>query len=147
MTTSRNPWPWAIGIFIGCFALAMASFVVWSLRHRQDLVMEDYYEQDANHQERMAHIANARRQAGHTFRYDAATRSFIVTLPATASNALVALYRPSNAALDQELPLDATTLSSGRLSADGLHAGLWRAHLTWIQNGEGQRVEETFVVE
>ena len=125
----------------------MASFVVWSLRHRQDLVMEDYYEQDANHQDRMAHIANARSHAGHIFRYDASARSFIVALPITASNALVELYRPSNAALDREFSINASTLSDGQISAEGLHAGLWRAHLTWNQDGEVYRVETAFVVD
>ncbi|HMP75853.1 MAG TPA: FixH family protein [Kiritimatiellia bacterium] len=147
MKSTRNPWPWAIGIFIGCFAIAMASFVVWSLRHRQDLVMQDYYEQDLNYQAQMEQIARATAQDGHTFAYDASARAFNIALPDAASNAVVKLYRPSRAALDKDLPVITGEENAIRLPANDLAPGLWRAHLQWDQAGAIYRANLAFVVE
>ena len=147
MTASRNPWPWAIGLFIGCFAIAMASFVIWSLRHRQDLVMPDYYEQELSHQARMEANARARQQAEHALRYDTRAKTFAIELPVVASNVQIALYRPSDASLDRTLTVDMSARPAAPFAVTDLKAGLWRAHLTWLQDGAAYRDELAFIVE
>lgn len=143
MTASRNPWPWAIGIFIGCFALAMASFVVWSLRHRQDLVMPDYYEQDLQYQGQMEAIRRAQ-ALGITNAIALADdgQGLVIRIPGAAgATGVVSLYRPSSATLDRTWPLELDSTGGQRIPWDGKPEGLWRARVVWQQDGHAHQVD------
>ncbi len=145
MSARINPWPWGIGIFIALFAVAMTSFVVWSLRHRQDLVVRDYYEQDVLHTGVMERTARA---AGmNALRHLSAERALMIELPEGASDIQLALYRPSDAKMDRNESIEPLPGSPIRYSTHDLAPGLWRATLEWTLRDEGYRATLAFVVD
>lgn len=146
MSAPFNPWPWGIGIFIGCFAVAMTVFVIWSLPHRQDLVATDYYERELLHQGILERTARAQAANLNPLRHDAEKKALVVDLPAGAADIQLALYRPSDAKLDRTQGL----LANGApilCDLRDLAPGLWRATLEWTLQNEGYRATLAFVAD
>lgn len=142
---SWNPWPWGIGLFVTAFAASMVGFVFWSLHHKQDLVSADYYEQELHYQDTIDHIDRARALGTETIRYDESERAIIIAPMGGNVSAHLALYRPSDASLDQihELELGPETHA---YSTSDLAPGLWKAQLEWKRDGSGYRADLTFIV-
>lgn len=147
MSPRINPWPWGIGIFITCFAVTMASFVVWSFGHRQDLVATDYYERELLHQGIIERTARARADGITGLRYDAAGKTLWMELPADAAEIELALYRPSDAKLDQSRAIESSNGAPIPFDMKDLAPGLWRATLEWTRRDEGYRATLAFVVD
>lgn len=129
MSATRNPWPIGIGIFIGLFFLSMVAFVVWSLGHRQDLVAPDYHAQDLAYQSVIDSEQRARALGLDPLRV--ANGRLEICLPPDSSNAILSLYRPSDARLDAEQPIALDAEGRASRSIDELAPGRWRASLTW----------------
>jgi len=116
--------------------------------HREDLVNQNYYEQELKYQE---HIDSAGRAqaAGAAIDYAAATGKILVTLPAAQ------LAQKFSARLRFTAP---TTEARPRVSfgakADGtqafdaaqLAAGPWQVRAAWTANGQTYFLEEKIVV-
>ena len=147
MSARINPWPWGIGIFIGCFAMAMTAFVIWSLRHRKDLVASDYYERELLQQGIIERTARAQAEGVPALRYDAEGKALRVDLPAEATGIELALYRPSDASLDEVRVLKSDNGAPIVSGTANLAPGLWRATLEWTRRDEGYRTTLAFVVE
>lgn len=147
MSAHINPWPWGIGIFIGCFAIAMTGFVIWSLQHRQDLVATDYYERELLQQGIIERTARAQAEGATPLRYDAEGKALRVELPADSTRIELALYRPSDAKLDEVRALEAVDGAPIISGTERLAPGLWRATLEWTRRDEGYRATLAFVVE
>jgi hypothetical protein len=145
MSAPRNPWPIAIGMFIGLFFLSMTAFVVWSLGHRQDLVFDDYYERELQHNDVIERTARA---AGlRALRHDARAQELVIDVPEGAGDLALALYRPSDAKLDRTETLVRSEPGPIRYSTRGLAPGLWRATLEWTLDDAGYRTTLAFIVE
>jgi len=134
--TSPNLWPYAIIAWFVLFALALAVWVTVALRQNMDLVRSDYYEEEMRFQQ---HLDRLNRSAGLqsrvTLGYDPGPRLVTLRLPATAvaspTTGRIQFYRPSNAALDFELPLAVDAAGVQQLDVSSVRGGQWRVRVTW----------------
>ena len=147
----RNPWPIGLAVFISACAATMAGFVVFSTRHRTDLVSPDYYAREIAYQQ---HIDREQRadglSAAEVIRYDHATRSLLVALPADraslVSEGAVELYRPADAGRDRRTPLALGADGRQSIPAADLARGLWRVRLGWTEAGRACALEGTVMI-
>jgi hypothetical protein len=142
-----NPWPWAVTGFLGLFAVTVVGFGVYAARQRFDLVRPDYYAAELRHDDQRRQAQAARALAGGVAVTLGPDGRVAVQLPASAAplTGTLRLYRPSDARLDHEHPLDPD--SAGRQRFDpALAPGLWRARLAWTQAGQDYLHEAVLVV-
>ncbi|HMO64120.1 MAG TPA: FixH family protein [Verrucomicrobiota bacterium] len=149
VSSSWNPWPWAIAGFLGCFFLTVVGFGVFAFRLRFDLVRPDYYEAELQHDAQRAGRERALAPgSAATVALDGAGRidlQFPAGHAGAVSGATLRLYRPADARLDHELPLHPDPAGRQRLDT-ALAPGLWRAHLTWTHAGSDYLHEAVLVV-
>lgn len=135
-----NPWPWSIMAF---FAVAITAAVVWvafCVSHGTDLVAADYYEQEVEYQNQLDRMEHARELGGRaTVSYEAADGFIRIQLPPEHAilqpHGVIHLYRPSQAGLDQRLPLRLTATGEQQLDAQLLAPGLWDVRVRWVAQG------------
>lgn len=147
---SRNPWPIAIIAFFIVFASFLATFVVWALGQKQDLVTENYYEQEIRYQEQLDRLNRTQAQAVQTtVTFDAVRHCIVINLPAAqaaGASGKIQLYRPSNARLDHEVPLAINAGGMQTLDAKAMAAGLWKVRIHWSVNGQDYFFDQAVVV-
>jgi nitrogen fixation protein FixH len=144
MNLKRNPWPYAIILYFVVFIGGMAAWITFAVRNDHELVRKDYYEQDLNFQNELDGVARAA-AAGVNVSYHASQQVVTISIPFGAASGRVKFYRPSNAHLDQDLPL---VLQNGAQTLDvrSLEAGLWRLRLSWTSNGAEYQHDQTLVI-
>jgi hypothetical protein len=150
--TSPNLWPYAIIAWFVLFALALAVWVTVALRQNMDLVRSDYYEEEMRFQQ---HLDRLNRSAGLqsrvTLGYDPGPRLVTLRLPATAvaspTTGRIQFYRPSNAALDFELPLAVDAAGVQQLDVSSVRGGQWRVRVTWSAAAQSYFVEKSLVLD
>lgn len=147
---SRNPWPIAIIVFFVVFATFLATFVVWALGQKQDLVTENYYEQEVRYQEQLDRLNRTQAQSEQTtVTFDATRNCIVINLPAAqaaGASGKIQLYRPSNAKLDHEVPLAINAGGMQTLDAKAMAAGLWKVRIQWRVNGQEYFLDQAVVV-
>jgi hypothetical protein len=125
-------WPYGIALGYGLFAVAMFGFAIWSTGHREQLVAPDYYARTLGEAERQA----ARQRASTANLALAAQPDGLRVLGAEAlagaEGLEMALYRPSDAALDRVLAVAGDGFAA---THPPLAPGLWQATLRWRQAG------------
>lgn len=148
--TARSPWPLAIIAWFIVFAVFLASFVVWAVRQREDLVAENYYEREVRYQQQLDRLNNSRTlDAASVVMFDRPAHRIIITLPAAASQGAtgrIHLYRPSDARLDREVPLALDPEGVQLLDVRGLQDGLWKVRLEWSANGRDFYLDQAIEV-
>ena len=148
-TTNRNYWPLGIFVTFGLFFAGMATVVGIASTHREDLVNQNYYEQELKYQE---HIDGAGRAqaAGATVDFAAATGKILVTLPAAQLaqkfSGTVTFYRANDPKLDREFALEPKADGTQAFDAAKLAAGPWQVRAAWTASGQTYFLEEKIVV-
>ena len=148
-TATRNLWPLGIFIAFGLFFAGMATVVGIASTHREDLVNQNYYEQELKYQE---HIDGAGRAqaAGATIVGDVATGKILITLPvaqrAQKLSGTVTFYRANDPKLDRELLLEPKADGTQAFDASKLAAGPWQVRAAWTADGQSYFLEGKIVV-
>src|SRR4051794_29302521 len=105
----RNPWPVAIIAYFIVFATFIGSFIVFAVRQKMDLVGSDYYDQEIRYQQRLDRLNLTRSLNAEISITPEANRTITLSLAPPhvhqAASGAIHLYRPSDASLDQEIPL------------------------------------------
>lgn len=131
---ARSFWPYAIIVWMTLFATGVFSYIVFAQGHKMDLVGADYYDQEIKFQQQIDRVDRTRaveRQVAVTYA-DGAIRIALPTEHAGQNpTGTVHLYRPSNAKLDQHLPLALDAAAAQRIDAQNLLPGLWKVRITW----------------
>jgi nitrogen fixation protein FixH len=146
----KNAWPIGLVVFFVLFVTSTVGFVMWTTHHREDLVAADYYDQEIRFQQRIDATARAS-AAGMkpAVSYDRAAGSLSLRFADAAAlgsaTGTVALYRPSDAALDQAFAFAPDAAGSQTISA-ALASGLWRVKVDWQKNGHAFFAEEAVIV-
>jgi nitrogen fixation protein FixH len=146
-----NPWPWAI---VGAFALFIpitAGLIILAVRQPDHLVRADYYEQEIRFQGQMESRLRAQRLGAQaSIGYDQARRSIRIALPAehvrTSVRGRIHLYRPSEAGLDRDYPLDLDPSGVQVLDAHALQPGLWKVKIAWTVGDVEFLLDERIVI-
>lgn len=147
---SRSPWPIAIAGFFVIAILFIVSFIAFAVRQREDLVSADYYEREVRFQSQLDTMNRSQPFATQSVvTFEPAQQAIIITLPVTQTSGAkgsIHLYRPSDARLDRELPLDLNNEGIQRLNAKKMSDGLWKVRVKWTTNGQEYFVEQPVIV-
>ena len=144
-------WPKAI---IGYFAFVitcMIIFVVWIVRQNNDLVRPDYYAEELRFQKQMERVHRTHNlDTRASIVFDESDRKLHIKIPeehaGKVSSGMIHLYRPSDAKLDQNLPLALAPDGEQQIDATHLEAGLWRVRVFWKLNDEEFFHDDSIVV-
>lgn len=149
--SSRNPWPIAIIAYFIVFITFIASFITFATRQKVDLVRSDYYDDEIGYQkqiERESHTLSGSSKV--TIAYKADTQQIVLRFPGkqdfTNTTGNIHLYRPSDASIDQEMPLAVGVDGMQSLDAKKLKFGLWKVRVQWTVNGEEYYSDQPLVV-
>jgi len=147
-TPSRNLWPASIISFFVVAFIFMASFVLWAMQQREDLVSADYYEREVRYQQQLDSMNRSQALATRVVvTFDPAQQAIFITLPAArGATGRVHLYRPSDARLDRELPLALNGDGVQRLDAKALSGGLWKVRVKWNAHGKEYFLDQPVIV-
>jgi len=146
----RNLWPVSITAFFIVLICCIASFVTFAMRQREDLVSVDYYERAVRYENQLDAMNRSRGFATRAVvTFDPAKQTIVIALPeAVESDAagIVNLYRPSDARMDREIPLQLGADGTQRLDARDLPGGLWKVRVKWKAGEKEYYVEQPVLV-
>ena len=146
----RNFWPVIITGWFCLFFLGLVAFIVFASTHRVELVRPDYYEEEIRFQRQIDRVQRTQQVTQPlSIRYDAQQRSILLQLPADPSrrsSGTIQLYRPSDAGLDQEIPLALDVNGHQRLEANHLRSGLWKVRVQWSAGGQEYYYDQRLII-
>jgi len=146
----RNLWPASIAGFFVLAITFLATFVVWAVRQREDLVSADYYEREIRYQQQLDSLKRSQSLVAHAVvTFEPAQQVVVITLPAAKrenATGQVQLYRPSDARMDRELPLALAADGTQKLDARSLADGLWKVRVRWSAGGQEYYLEQPVIV-
>ncbi|WP_026953458.1 FixH family protein [Algoriphagus mannitolivorans] len=128
---------WGKGILltiIGFVAFIMTLVIISVKQDDIHLVTENYYEKEIKYQEQIDREKLAAGLGREVLEFDGSTKTIFLDLP-VGSKGNLQLFRPSDARLDQKLPLEITTQGKTAVPIQNLKPGYWRIQLTWEENG------------
>lgn len=147
----RNIWPYAIIAYFVIFITGMVSWVVFAMRHDDQLVRPDYYEHEINYQKQIDRIFRTGVSAPSAeISYDARNQQISFKLPDEVLGAelhgSIHLYRPADARLDQRIPLQLRTDGSQQVDVSKLQGGYWKVLVSWKMAGQEFYLEKPVVI-
>ena len=150
-TIRTNPWPYAIIGWFLLFGSGMAAWVVVAVRNDPELVRPDYYEQEIAYQQQIDRLHRTASVRGEvSVAYDYSLNQVTLQLPpthlSTQLKGQIHFYRPSNAKLDFDLPLDLNPAGAQRVSTSKLQAGLWKVRVSWTSGGQEYFHDQSLVL-
>jgi hypothetical protein len=131
-------WGHGIVVFFAIFFSFAAVFLVFAFRHKNDLVVKDYYERGANYTEQMT-IDKRSLTYQDSIQMKRQTASVLFTFSETilmnGGTLNVHFFRPSNKALDYHIAIPLNQ-ESYDLDTKVLAHGRYEVKLNWSMNGE-----------
>lgn len=147
---TRNLWPTSIVVFFALAITFIITFIAWAVRQREDLVSADYYEREVRYQSQLDTLNRSQAIATRTvITFELAEQTIVINLPeakTAGATGSIHLYRPSDARLDQELPLTLSADGTQRLDAKQLRDGLWKVRVKWNANGQDYFLDQPVIV-
>jgi hypothetical protein len=147
---SRNPWPIAIVAYFVLFSSFTVALIVFATGQRVDLVRNDYYEEEIRYQTQLERIQRTQQNGqAAAVAYDPGEQCIMVRLPAAhalQTSGRIHLYRPSDAALDEDVALALNGDGTQRVDAKRLRAGLWKVRVLWELDGKEYYSDQPVVV-
>jgi hypothetical protein len=149
---SRNLWPHAILAWFVIFASALGAWITYAVRQDMDLVRADYYEEEVCFQKQLDRLNRTAVVHGKVaIEYDASRAEVTLRLPAAHLSPRPAghihFYRPSDAALDFQVPLNVDAAGLQRIDVNALRAGQWKTRVQWGVAAQDYFFEETVVLD
>ena len=137
----RSFWPIAIIGWFLIFIVAIVIFVGWAVRQPMDLVQKDYYAEEVRFQRHIDRVQRtARLSSEAVIHYDYGASALRVSLPPVEAaqhlEGFIHFYRPSDAALDQNVKLSLDASGKQLVDVRQMQSGLWKVRLFWKLNGE-----------
>ncbi|MCJ8163253.1 FixH family protein [Pontibacter sp. E15-1] len=136
-TTAENTpftlWPYAVVAVMALFMGYIAMFVYRAMHLEVDLVSTDYYEREIRYQDHINMVGRTKAAGDVAVAFDRAGQRILVQLPESfkgqAIHGKIILFRPSDNALDQELPLQVGRDLSQMVDAAALEKGRWKVRV------------------
>ena len=146
-----NPWPYAIISWFLLFGSGMAAWLVVALRNDPELVRADYYEQEITYQKQIDRLNRTAAMRGEvSVAYDYSQNQVTLQLPPTHLSpqlkGQIHFYRPSNAKLDFELPLELNPTGVQHIATGKLQGGLWKVRVQWTSAGQEYFHDQSLVL-
>jgi nitrogen fixation protein FixH len=146
-----EPWPIGIAGFFVVLIAALATWAVVAQRNREELVSADYYEQEVAYQQQINRLRRSA-DSGVVIGFVPVGQGGVIriTWPLASrpgeAQGRVRLYRPSEAALDREVPLLVGADGIQNINAGTLKPGLWKVRVHWGPEDSGYYAEGSVVV-
>jgi hypothetical protein len=128
-------WGTGITIVIAFFILMTLGFVTVAVRNDNELVAEDYYDQELGYQDKLNYAHNAKESGINPKVAQTETGCIQVDFPTAVSGSLV-LFRPSDKTMDSQASFEAKSDSTWKHCPDKLPRGMWKVSLTWQYQGK-----------
>lgn len=125
-------WGTKIAIFYTIFAVSMLSAVIFASMQTFHLVSPNYYEEELAFETRIQEIRQAKALAIKWEIKQIKRRELELHFPKNLyiKEGIIRFYRPSDAALDQSIPLE-TTQAIQIVKLEKWHAGNWKLQFSW----------------
>jgi hypothetical protein len=149
--TKPNTFSWwpriIIGFFI-LFAIFIGNFVRMAMKSDVDLVSKDYYQKEIAYQQHMNTVAQTKENnAEIQVTLAEAAGQLVVAFPEFFAGQKVSgsvkFFRPSDAKLDFEIPLNLNDSRQQFIPVDKLKKGLWKVQISSKANGKSYFTEQT----
>lgn len=131
-------WGHKIAIFYSIFAIAMVTMVIWSTKYDVNLVSDNYYSLELDHDDRVMAIKNSRSlELPLTIQYRPANENITLTFPESTPDiqGTVLLYYIADRKQDKLLTLPAGS-QEFIIPTEDLRAGRWKVKVDWNSQGE-----------
>jgi len=149
MKPKFNFWPYGIISAFVLFAAGLSTAVVIAANHPDNLVSDNYYEQELSYQGQIDSQARAQ-AAGAVIHFDATAGQMVIGLPpaqlAGKPTGKIEFYRASAANLDRACALTPGQDGFQKVSVADLAAGPWSVRVNWQAAGQKYYLEGKFVV-
>lgn len=147
-----SPWPYAIIAWFVIFGAALAAWITFAVRQKTDLVRADYYEEEVHYQRQLDRLnRTAAIRSEVTVNHDAMKREVTLLLPAghraPRPVGQIHFYRPSDAALDFQVPLAVDAAGLQRIGTGAMRGGLWKVRVQWSAAGHDYFFEKIIVAD
>ncbi|MEZ4685821.1 MAG: FixH family protein [Bacteroidia bacterium] len=128
-----------IAIVYTLFAVGMVGMVIWSTKFDVNLVTENYYEKEVDHDAKMQAVANSSKlEIPLDIKYTPAEGKITLRFPEAFSRVegKVLLYCISDRKQDKEFDIEVSE-SLQELNVEGYKPGRWTVKVDW--HGDGMR--------
>lgn len=139
-------WPVGITVFLIFFVLANVGFLMYALGLDNDLVSENYYEDELAYQQQIDRIQNTKHLAKplriELLKSGSLEFQFPQEMPATGIGGMIILFRPDDKRRDNRIPIRVDEERRQLIDMSGLKKGNWSVKVFW-QNKEQKYYYET----
>lgn len=138
---------WGHGVFItlSLFVAMMAWFMVRAIGDPEELVAEDYYQQELRYQERIDQMGHAR-DAGEAVRMEVTPGLLTLRFPASVHGKTITgsahFMKPNDVRADRTEPLVVDADGLATLDTRDWMKGVYQLDVTWTVNGVVHLSEE-----
>ena len=154
-TINKNPaswWPKLIIATFVLFGLFIGYMVRQAMQTEVDLVSKDYYKKEITYQQHLNQVAETNKLATQiTFVQATAAGQVSMVFPEVFADQVVTgtihFFRPSNAQLDLELPLQLNNDRQQHIFTSQLAKGLWRVQINWQAKGKSYYFQKELTIE
>jgi hypothetical protein len=143
-------WGTGIAVAFVAFAAGILTMVIISMNREVDLVSDDYYQQELQHQ---SHMDNTRRsnELVEQPTISVSTGAVTLKLPRVFTSSTTAgtlmFYRPAERKKDFLVPLKLDSSNVQIVQTASLQKGLWRVKVRWTRQNETYYHEEPIMIQ
>ena len=132
-------WGWRIALFLTLFISFILYMVIYSFGRTNDLVSEEYYNQEIQYQknidaqENALSIAKAVKIVSHE---EKIVLLFPYSFDSNIEKGDISFYRPDNALLDRSFPMNLGEDNSQTFLKKNIVSGFYKITIQFVKNGE-----------
>lgn len=139
-------WGYKIALVYTAFALFMIALVINSMKHNNDLVADDYYEQELKFQDKIDK-QNLVAVNGKQVIWKQEGSALKLTFPATEEvSGEIKLFRPSDAAKDFQIAVKPDSAGNQQIDLTAISTGKYLLQIDWVENGKAYFQESVIIL-
>ena len=144
-------WPRVIIAFFVLFAIFIGNFVRMAMQSDVDLVSKDYYQKEIAYQQHMNTVAETKENnAEIQVTLAEAAGQLVIAFPEFYAgqkvSGTVKFFRPSEAKLDFEIPINLNDARQQFIPVEKLEKGRWKVQVSSEANGKSYFTEQTITL-
>lgn len=132
-------WGWRIALFLTLFISFILYMVIYSFGRTNDLVSDDYYNQEIQYQKNIDAQENGlylAREISINSKKDVILIEFPKSFEAKIEKGDISFYRPDNAKLDRSFTMELDQDNTQSIHKSEVASGFYKITIQFIQNGE-----------
>jgi hypothetical protein len=146
-----NHWPLGIATIYILFIFILLGIFIFSTFNKDDLVAEDYYDQEIKYQQQIERIKRADSLSQSVYWTLAENKKWIMIkfpkdIEANEINGNILFFRPSDAKQDKLIALQLSPENIQIVSTQNLRPGLWKIKIFWQINQKDFYMEGKLVI-